>query len=99
MWSLLLFNIVLSNAPLHLSLLPTVCSAPCTMRATIRYSDEIKAGKEVCLVMDDGLPTFSCWPHGGQRLLQVTVKNISAGYYTVIISTQGHRAKAWLNVF
>ena len=99
MWLLLLLSIIPATKPLSLSLLPTVCKAPCTMRATIRYGDEIEPGREVCLVMDDGLPTFSCWPHGGQRLLQVTVKNISAGYYTVTVNTQGYRAKAWLNVF
>ena len=97
--ALILLFAPLQSEPLSLSIMPKVCQAPCTMRATIRYGDEIEPGREVCLVMDDGLPTFSCWPHGGQRLLQVTVKNISAGYYTVIISTQGHRAKAWLNVF
>ena len=97
-WLLLLLSIIPAAKPLSLSLLPTACIAPCTMRATIRYGDEIEAGREVCLIMDDGLPTSSCWPHGGQRILQVMVKNIQAGDYMVMISTQGHKASAMLVV-
>ena len=70
-----------------LQVAPTTCVEFCTITVTIRVPEpKGYVEREMCLHVDDGIPVRSCWPYGGQRILQTTIKGVPEGTYKIWVT-------------
>lgn len=90
--------LLLLDSGLEIKLSTTSCIEPCTVSILIRFVEDLEAERQVCLILDDGIPTQSCWPHYGEKVKQAHIKGITAGEYVVIVTTPYHRAAQKLTV-
>ena len=97
----------LSKAEITLSLTPASCMEHCTIRVSITVRN-YEPDRQLCLAFhnDEASPADapdrrSCWPWGGRRLTDITIRNIPAGSYDVVASLTdagGRRAVRKLHV-
>lgn len=66
---------------------PPMPIAPATLNVTIRVPEpKGYVEREMCLHIDDGIPVRSCWPYGGQKIIQTTIKGVPEGTYKVWVT-------------
>lgn len=77
---------------IRLEIKPNLCFEPCTVKAIIRFAEDIPKGTPVCVFLHDDLDySTSCWPHTGAHITdRFQIKGIPAGEYVVEV-----RAKGW----
>ena len=72
---------------LMISVAPPRPIAPALLTVTIMVPEpKGYVEREMCLHVDDGIPVRSCWPYGGQRILQTTIKGVPEGTYKIWVT-------------
>lgn len=74
---------------ISISIKPQVCFEPCQIEVKLTFED-LHKGNQVCLAVS-GVDFFtsSCFPHNGQKVRFITIKNIPVGLYEVILKATG----------
>jgi len=82
-----------SDKTIQVRVSPAICSAPCTARAFLRFPEELSRNSQVCILLakltDDGFETRSCWPHYGQRAMEVRIRDVPSGSYVMHCYAEG----------